>query len=213
MSAAPFYAELASGLSQGDLVDNVPWGLVEAPVTLCRPDNRKSATGKAFYGSAAELKRPAPWSHDPEFVHGVAWSGLVMVLWHGCQIDKSLNQGGATRAAKAFAAIAPVIELDRFQPAERRIEVRNAQHFSYFPIPALDGSSRPVAESYVDLRHIWSVRQSILIERVTSVSDGARLSLYEHLFTFFTRLRLDVEATCPTCGTSVALHSVAEGGE
>lgn len=72
-------------------------------------------------------------------------------------------------------------------------------------------SDRQIPESYIDLRHIWSVKQSTLATRVIGMSAIARSSLFEHLFTFFTRKMLDAAPTCPTCGTQVPL--VASGAE
>ena len=210
MPPATFYAALSPALSQGDIVDDIPWGLIDAPITLCRPSDRKSPSGKAVFGSVSNLKNPAAWHHDPENIHGLARSGLAMVLWHGCQIDKWLNQDATKAAPKAFAAVAPIITLDKFQPADRRADVLAGRHFSYFPIPSVDLCARHVPDSYVDLRYIWSVKQSILTSRVVAVTDTARLSLYEHLFTFFTRQRLDAAATCPQCGTAVTLQRVTE---
>lgn len=119
----PFYVTPGPDLSQGDIVDHVPWGLIDAPTTLCRPDDRKKSSGKAFYGSVAEIKRPRPlpWTLDPEFVHGVSWEGLAIVLWHGCQIDKWKHrdlQTGKDRSDRAFAAIAPMISADSLQPPD-----------------------------------------------------------------------------------------------
>jgi hypothetical protein len=198
-------------LNQGDIIDHVPWGLIEAPTTLCRPNNRQSVNGKAFYGSVEDLKNPPPWSLEPEFVHGVSWEGLAIVLWHGCQLDKWKNQGAdQNRLAKAFAGVAPILPLDKIQPPEYRQEVVARKHSSFFPLPAFTVGERQIPESYVDLRHIWSVRQSALVAKMAGLSDAARLSLYEHLFTFFTRFRLDADPVCPTCGTAVPLQMAAE---
>jgi hypothetical protein len=213
---SPFYVDPAPVLSQGDIVDHVPWGLIEAPTTLCRPSNRQSTSGKAFYGSVADLKKPLPWAHEPEYIHGISWEGLAIVLWHGCQIDKWKNralEAGEDTSERSFAAIAPVIGLENFQPADKRHEVTGGQHYSYFPLPAFTVGARDIPEGYADLRHIWSVRQSLLVDRLASIADTARFSLYEHLFTFFTRFRLDVDRACPTCGASVPLMAVAEREE
>ena len=212
----PFYLAPATDLSQGDIVDHVPWGLIEAPTTLCRPVDRQKSSGKAFYGSVAELKKPLPWTHDPEFIHGKSWEGLAIVLWHGCQIDKWKNrdlQSGEDSGARSFAGIAPVIAAVSLQPPELRAEVMAGRHYSFFPLRAFKIGERSVPDSYADLRHIWSVRQSALTDRLTSIGETARLSLYEHLFTFFTRLRLDVDRVCPSCGASVPLAAVLEPEE
>ena len=134
----PFYLAPAPDLSQGDLVDHVPWGLIEAPTTLCRPDNRKSSSGKAFYGSVAELKKPPPWTHDPEFIHGTSWEGIGIVLWHGCQIDKWKHrdlQSGKSSSARSFAGIAPVIASESLHPPEMRTEVMAGRDNSWIDRP------------------------------------------------------------------------------
>ena len=59
MSPTTFYAALSPALSQGDIVDDIPWGLIDAPITLCRPSDRKSSSGKAVFGSVSDLKNPA----------------------------------------------------------------------------------------------------------------------------------------------------------
>jgi len=130
-----FYAPTGSALEQGDIIDKVPWGLIEAPATLCRPDNRTASSGKAFYGAATALKRPLAWALDPEYIHGICWNGLAMVLWHGCQIDKWKNQERKNADAVAFAAIAPIIQLDRYEPAEKRADVSAGKHYLVLPPP------------------------------------------------------------------------------
>jgi hypothetical protein len=187
----------------------VPWGLIDAPVTLCRPRVSGNLSGLADYGTAAETVRPAAWSRSPEVLHARAWSGLVMVLWHDCQIDKWLNRDDGRNDSRAFAAIAPVNPLANQSP-DIQDAIREGRHFSYFPVQAVDNGPIQMVESYVDLRHVWSVRQSVLTDRILSLTERARFSLYEHLFTFLTRLRLDVDATCPECGTHVPLRPAGD---
>lgn len=211
-----FYASIDPGvLNQGDIVDHVPWGLINAPTTLCRPSNRQVSSGKAFYGSVEEPLKPAPWTHEPEFIHAVAHEGMALVLWHGCQIDKWKNRGLAEEkiAQKAFVAIAPIIELGAFQPVEKQPDVMAGKQYALFPLPSFTAGERTIPNSYVDLRHIWSVRQSSLNSRLASLSQTALNSLYAQLFTFFTRFRLDTDPICPTCGISVPLVPAVDEGE
>lgn len=207
---ASFYVAPSSVLNQGDIVDHVPWGLIEAPTTLCRPNNRTKSTGTAFYGSVTDLKDPRPWAHDPEFLHGLGWNGLAMVLWHGCQLDKWKNKDIETgddknRQSRAFAGVAPILSLDCYEHAEGRPDIMSRKHYAFFPLPAVKTEARQIPASYVDFRYIWSVRQSILTNRLVSLTDEPRLSLFEHLFTFFTRFRLDPSTS--------ALTPVVEPGE
>jgi len=211
---AGFYAPPPASLSQGDIVSNIPWGLIEAPITLCRPLDRKASIGKANYWTVdpwqGHRNSPKPWEHDPEFIHAIGWHGTGVVLWHDCEIDKPKSQERA-RPEKAFAAIAPVLNLVTLQsgtPEETQqlqVAVRNGEHHAYFFLPAvtIDGIRRP--DSYVNLRYIWSVRQESLLERKVSLSPDILHSLYSQLFVFFTRMRLDVNPTCPQCGMHVPL--------
>lgn len=75
-SSADFYAPLNERLSQGDIIDGVPWGLVDDPVLLCRPDDRSKLQGKAKYGP---LENDAPFK-GIESIHARAQVGKVMVL-------------------------------------------------------------------------------------------------------------------------------------
>lgn len=200
-------------LSQGDIASNVPWGLIEAPTALCRPSDRKAPNGKARYSLVSPWtvpNSPAPWSHDPEIIHAVGWSGLVMVLWHDCQIEKSDNQE-RSRPDKAFAAVAPIQPLselrsDTLENTEKlHTSIKDGAHHSYFYLPGATGDAFTMAESVVNLRYIWSVRQATLADRPVSVNPDMLFSLYEKLFVFFTRYRLDLDPTCPKCGTVVPL--------
>jgi len=199
-----FYAAIDSvELQQGDIVERVPWGLVEAPTTICRPSDRSKPSGKAIYASAELTKGPPAWSHSPEFLHGVGLQGLAVVLWHGCEIDRWKNQD-RVKIGKAFAGIAPLQPFSLLPP-ERHVSIREKGSYHFFPMPAVSVDGLEIPESYIDLRHIWSVRQSTLNQRVLGLSSVARSSLFEHLFTFFTRQRLDTNPKCPSCGTEVPL--------
>lgn len=126
-----FFAAVSSlELQQGDIIDEVPWGLIEAPTTICRPVDRKQPKGKANYGPATDVTKPAAWSHDPEFIHGVGWQGLAVVLWHGCQIDRWKNQGRAD-LSKAFTGVAPLLPLSRLDPAKHD-DVRERRSHPFF---------------------------------------------------------------------------------
>ena len=209
----PFYRDPPELLSQGDIVRNVPWGLIEAPTSLCRPADRRAPNGKARYSSLdpwAISNAPAPWSQDPEFIHAVGWQGLGMIVWHDCQIEKSDNQE-RDRPQKAFAGIAPVMTLSVLQTssAEKTGEihdsVRTGSNYTYFFLPSVTVGEFTMPESFVNLRHIWPVRQSSLYDRLASLHPDVIPNLYEHMFVFFTRFRLDHHPTCPSCGTEVKL--------
>jgi len=53
---------------------------------------------------------------------------------------------------------------------------------------------------YVDLRHIWPLKQSLLRDRIGTLSSPARGDLYAHLFSFLTQRSLANEVKCAQCG-------------
>lgn len=94
-------------------------------------------------------------------------------------------------------------------PADRTAadHIRQGRRRAFFPIPAYPGVG--VAEDgYVDLRHLWPVKQSLLLRRIGTLSPLARSNLYAHLFTFLTQRRPSVELTCPACQASVPFENL-----
>ncbi len=217
--AGSFYRDPPNLLSQGDIVRDVPWGLIEAPTTLCRPIDRKKPNGDARYSAVdpwVMKNASGPWSRNPEIIHAVGWQDAAMVLWHDCQIDKSENQE-RSRPEKEFAAVAPIHSLDSLRGKDANETenfhrgVRAGEHHSYFHLPAVTAGDFVLGESYVNFRYIWSVRQSSLTNRPVSLHPDMLLSLYDRLFVFFTRFRLDVKLSCPSCGTPVPLVRTSDG--
>jgi len=185
-----FYAPLGPRLSQGDIVRGVPWGLIDAPIAVC---HSRGAGGKSQTTSLAAL--PSAFKKTPsETIHAQAQMNLSIVLWHDCELDKFMEQRRAEE--KWFGAIAPVLPLARLSQ-DLWPRIRNGERPPYFPLPANEGLDIP--DSFVDLRHVWSVKQSLMIDRVIALSEGSKASLQAHLFTFLTHLRPRESATCPHC--------------
>jgi hypothetical protein len=201
-----FYAPLSPKLSQGDIVANVPWGLIDDPVTVYRPEDRSKPEGKARYASLATLKPPFKTT---ETIGARAQLGLGMVVWHDCQIDKFESQGKP--ATKWFAAIAPVVPLQEADAAAAEA-VRAGRRRAFFYLPAFTqiGIEK---DSYVDLRHVWSLRQSLLVDRRGTLSPNARMALYAQLFTFLTQRSYESEIQCVHCGKQTSWEGTAEAGE
>ena len=74
----------------------------------------------------------------------------------------------------------------RLQPQDRAA-VEGGQHRSFFYLPGDAAASGFFPDSFVDLRHIWPIKQSLLKERVLTLADHMRLALYDQLFMFFIR--------------------------
>lgn len=211
-----FYRPPPELLSQGDIIEKVPWGLIEAPITLCRPDNN-ILQGKSRHSTADPWHMPGapkPWAragNPPERIHAIGWDGRAMVLWHDCQISKAENQD-RNRPEKEFAGVAPILPLSKLQAknsedlAILQAGIRNGANHSYFFLPAVETDALSLPDSYVNFRYVWSIRQSALTRRPLSLEVDQLMSLYGSLFTFLTRFRLDVDPRCPSCNTRVPLH-------
>jgi len=124
-----------------------------------------------------------------------------LVLWHGCQIDKFEKHG--KKPESWFAGVVPLLDINqRLQPQDR-VNGESGQHRSFFDLPGDDAAQNFFPDSFADFRHIWSMKQSLLHNRVLTLADHVRLSLYDQLFTFFTRLRVMPTAKCPHCSKDV----------
>jgi hypothetical protein len=190
---ADFFGALGDRLSQGDIVANVPWGVIDAPFSVCRPDDKSKTEGKARYAPAAGLNPPFK---GIELVLAKAQLGLGMVLWHDCQLDKFENQNKPPD--KWFAAIAPVIPLQQSDAAAAQA-VREGRRRAFFFLPAYPAIGL-AKDSYVDLRYIWPMKQSLLVDRKGTLTQTARSDLYSHLFSFLTQRQLGSDVTCAHCG-------------
>ena len=190
---ADFFGPLGDRLSQGDIVAGIPWGLIDAPVTVCRPDDRSKPDGKARYAPAVDLKPPFK---GIELVFAKAQLGLGMVIWHDCQLDKFEHQQRPPE--KWFAAVAPVLPLQLSDSVAAQA-VRDGRKRAFFFLPAY--SAIGIAqESYVDLRHIWPMKQVLLGDRKGTLGSTARSEFYSHLFSFLTQRQLGPDVTCIHCG-------------
>ena len=107
-------------------------------------------------------------------------------VWHGCEIDDFLHRN---QPQKAWVGVAPIFRMaDRIPQEPAREAVRSRQRSAFFPLAPLEVGSFRLGEAYVDFRLIWSVKQSILTNRLATLSETVRHSLYAHLFFFLTRL-------------------------
>ena len=182
----PVYLPCGGELSQGDIIDGFPWGAIESPLTICRPSNAKASKGSARYNVMSDMSDPFARTHDgKEYIHAKAGSGPGIVLWHDCEIDDFLRRN---QPQKAVVGVAPIFCLaDRVPQDEHREAIRSRRRSALFPLAPLDVGGVRFGEAYIDFRLIWSVKQSILTNRLATLSKTVRHSLYEHLILFLTR--------------------------
>lgn len=203
------FAPIGKDLSQGDIVTDIPWGLIGDPVIICRPSDRTSVAGKAKYNSLSGTHSPRAFSKPPEFVHATAYSGTVVVLWHDCQIDKFKNQGKQKK--KWFTAVAPIMSASQLNARDAEA-IATGQRKAFFPLPASPELKVEGPSCYIDLRHIWPVKQTLLVDRTVTLSEKTKLALIYHLFEFLTDREIPTEMECPHCQGMISV-SLIESNE
>lgn len=184
---------------QGEIIADLPWGLIESPLKICRPQTGRGAVQQAA-GHEADKLESAFKKHEMEVIHARGGRTLGMIVWADCELDKSMEQERDEN--RWFAGVAPVMPLARFEEAIRP-GIRASRRRSYFYLPANPTIDLP--ESYVDLRRIWSVKQSLFKQRVVALSEPAVRALQAHMYGFFTyQMPIDLKA-CPACGNAIKL--------
>ncbi len=93
-SDEPAYRPCSDQLSQGDIVDGIPWGAIEHPVMICRPSDASMNHGPARYGTLADVDRAFRKRGGKEYVHARAGCSRGIVLWHSCEIDRYVHHDG-----------------------------------------------------------------------------------------------------------------------
>ena len=182
------YVACANELSQGDIVADLPWGAIDSPLVVCRPEGARPHKGKARYGEVSAVDRAFSLKGrgGKEFVHAKAGLGPGIVLWHGCEIADDERRGNSQRGV---VGVAPVFSLTRVNEADRE-PVRGLRRTAMFPLPPLDVGGEHLDEGYVDFRLIWSVKRVLLVKRLAGLSTDYLELMYSHLEHFFTRQRL-----------------------
>ena len=174
---------------QGDIVADLPWGAIEAPLIVCRPDNARVRKGRAHFDEASGFDRAFKRKREAgkEFVHAKAGRGPGIVLWHSCEIADDVRHGNVQRAV---VGVAPIFSMaERLNEADRGA-VRELRRTAMFPLPQLEVDGERLDEGYVDFRWIWSVKRSLLVRRLAGLSDRYLESMYRHLEMFLTRRRV-----------------------
>lgn len=167
-------AGVSPDLSPGDLlVDAIVGATAVPPVPL---------KSKSFRGNESGWAQVA-WSPDGDGRGHFLATGrktAVMVLSHGCEIDKN---GG-----KAPVLVAPAFPIASLPP-EHQAVARNGERFAFLPIPEIAGQ---VPESFVDLRLVTYLPRTLIdnLSRVASASEQGQARLAAQLVGFLTRINI-----------------------
>jgi hypothetical protein len=181
LSAGWWEQTLRPEISQGDIVDAVPFAEIILPEIYL--------TKKAFPGartSGQPVTTRTAWdraevlNEGPE--NGVLFRpriNLGVVVSHDCDIDKPNK--------KVFIHLAPVFPATRLEDPSKRQEVFEQRRPALMPLPEMPD----VGDCYADLRRMQGVPYSLVrpLRRILSMSDDARFRLEAQLVAFYSRLQ------------------------
>lgn len=177
-------------LQQGDIF------ATSGIIRITSSENDSSPTAWAAYDKTrSALAGPI---HNSVGLDSIGGRALTMVLSHDCQLDKEINiaaralmkKDSKLSEAAAFEIAEDDDELDRYiivspiVDADRLLAARDQNSLSeliagrvigYFPLP--DSPSRNLEGVIVDLSYRATVDRLTLTDRLTSLSDPARLQL------------------------------------
>ena len=155
------------GLSQGDIITDVPVSVVFFPLTPL-----------AQQKGAEDWRPQSAWTPNREGVGNVLARGrvgAVLVLSHECELDKP----GVNRVA-----VAPIGSLDAVQEPHRT-NILAQENYSKMPLPA----APVLGNSYADLRLTTTVDRAFLDvkKRVASLSEKGIGRLRLQIIAHYTR--------------------------
>ncbi len=165
----------SEGLSQGDVIQEIPFG-----ISLNPPLSLTKTTGKG----GAEL-----WKQGVSAVAGTknflfyGNTFHALVLSHSCDLDKHERKGRAI--------VAPIRPIDCLNSDDRTTVLCQSRR-SLMPLPDIP----TLGSYYADLRLISSVDRKMIEDgRIASMSELGVQRLHAQLAVFF--LRLDLTAAIP----------------
>lgn len=164
-------------LSQGDLVDALPFPFFRAPVT-----HLKKIQVKKHGDVWQPASKPSLHQQDQTYyaLGGCAIS-LGLIISHGCAIDKPDDR----------VLAAPVLEMTTLKP-DMQDTVRQQAHRAFVPLLDIPGRE----DSYCDLRRITPVSRELISDssRLRSMTEAGRDRLHAHLVSFLIERELPTNA-------------------
>jgi hypothetical protein len=199
--ADDYITEPGSSFEPGDVFSGVAFPNLRHPFRRYRLSTKpRDKNCPEIFESVAGADKPG------DIIHSTFERKTVMLVSHGCELDKVLKLGA--NAARRHWSCAPIepFHLDPPQPLVKARQERTRQGTQpnrfYIPPNKFLGD----AEHYVELRRITPLPAQYFIEaaKVCSLSDDARDDLYAQMGVNQSGLILYVELIpCPTCGTKI----------
>jgi hypothetical protein len=186
----------------GDVFEAVPFP------NLRHPFKRYRLSTKPREKNRPEIFESIEGTDKPgDIIHSTFERKYVMLLSHGCELDKVLKLGAsADRRQWSCAPLEPFAEkTSNANDQAREQRIRDGIQWNRFYIPKNE-FLLPPREFRVDLRRITPLPALYILEakKVCSLTEDARYDLYSHMGVNQSGLQIYLEAvTCQNCGTQV----------
>lgn len=167
------------GLSQGDILVDVPVGVTKVPLTFLSKEPYEHKNGRVVYTRYDTLQ---PYPQDPATGHWLA-KGQVMhalVIAHSCDLDDLQDT--------ERVLVAPVWRATRVTSSDQdRKRIVDGLRPTYVGLPGVPG----VGDCYADLRSICPLDRFLfsVASRHCSMTDDALAILRAQLALYLTRVK------------------------
>lgn len=170
------------GLSQGDVLVDVPVGATKVPLTFISKEPFPQKGGRVVYTRYDTLQE---YPNEPGAGNWIAKGriGRALVISHDCDLDDVKDT--------ERVVCAPVYEISRVtSSAEDRERIMRGARPTYVALPGVPG----VGDCYAELRSLFPLDRhlfSVTTSRLCSMTDEAVAMLRAQLVHYFTRLDPD----------------------
>jgi len=162
-----------NGLSQGDIVADIPFGISVFPPSALSKQSGKGGT---------QIWQQCKLENADHFLFKGQRTNAIVVS-HSCDLDK--------KEVKARVLVAPIRRLETLTEEAREL-VLMQKRISLMPLPAI-----PTLDShYADLRLITPIDRQFLtdVSRIASMTDSGVERLQAQLAAFFLRKTLPIQS-------------------
>jgi len=165
-----------AGLSQGDILLDVPVGSTKVPLTFLATSGYTDKRQKTVWTQYDELKK---MEHEPS--GNWVTKGRVtraLVITHSCDLDDIQDT--------ERVLVAPVWESTQISNPEHRERIVQGKRSTFVGLPGVPG----VGDCYADLRSICPLDRHLFgkAQRHCSMTEEAVLMLQAHIALYFTRI-------------------------
>jgi hypothetical protein len=189
-----FYATPGSQLEPGDIFPKIPLPILKYPLSYFRIRANEPKTATLF-----DMEHGDPQAGKDSPKSSVELRA-VMLVSHGCEVDRVIRQEPPERRHWLAAPIHPL--KDCSEKTQQRTRDRIQPNRFYLPPSPCTGGQ----ELCVDLRKITPINCKYFLdaERSCAISEVARKALFSLLGVFFSGYALYLQSIpCPNCGAEI----------